>query len=300
MPVLIATNGSSYAEAALRLGAEIAQHSREPLTILTVVKQQTGQPQASIAATLARACEIVGPQSPSLRTRVRVGHPATEIVREAQEGNYDLVIIGERRDRNLMARFLHGSTAVRVVEHAPCPVIVAKGKIGPIRRILVCDSGSRDPSVGLPPAQSQAALQGIGALGGKGPSVLSRFMELPLDPFDGAGEIVVLHVMSQISAGPGVRGKQLRSSTEELLEERAPEGELLQRHIQALDRLGIRARAVVRHGLVVEEILDEVQSGEYDLVVIGAYRGEGWQRILLDDLAHRLVVELDRPVLVVR
>ena len=64
--------------------------------------------------------------------------------------------------------------------------------------------------------------------------------------------------------------------------------------------MGLRARAKVRHGLVVEEILEEVQSEDYDLVVIGAYRGQGWQRILLDDLAHRIVVELDRPVLVVR
>jgi nucleotide-binding universal stress UspA family protein len=56
----------------------------------------------------------------------------------------------------------------------------------------------------------------------------------------------------------------------------------------------------MRHGLVVEEILEEVQSEDDDLVVIGAYRGQGWQRILLDELVHRLVVELDRPVLVGR
>jgi nucleotide-binding universal stress UspA family protein len=130
--------------------------------------------------------------------------------------------------------------------------------------------------------------------------VLNRFLKLSVDLLDGTGEIVVLHVMSQMSAGPGVRGKQLRSGTEELINERAPEGELLQWDIEVLDNLGLHARAKVRHGLVVEEILDEVQSEDYDLVVIGAYRGEGWQRILLDDLAHRLVVELDRPVLVVR
>ena len=106
--------------------------------------------------------------------------------------------------------------------------------------------------------------------------------------------------MSQMSAGPGVRGKQLRSDTEELIEERTPEGELLGRDIEALANLGLCARAQVRHGLVVEEILEEAQGGDYDLVVIGAYRGQGWQRILLDDLAHRIVVELDRPVLIVR
>jgi nucleotide-binding universal stress UspA family protein len=222
---------------------------------------------------------------------VRIGHPATEIVREAQEGGYDLVVVGEGPDHNLVTRFVQGSTAIRVVEHAPCPVIVAKGKIGSLRRILLCDSGSQDPSVGL-----KASLR----IEEAGPSVLCRFTRGLLDLCDGAGEIVVLHVMSQMSAGPGVRGKQLRSDMETLIEERAPEGQLLGRDIEALARLGLGARARVRHGLVVEEILEEARLGDYDLVVIGAHRGQGWQRILLDDLTHRIVVELDRPVLVVR
>lgn len=305
MRVLIATNGSSRSEAALQLGAQIAQGGREPLTILTVIKHEADRPPAPVDVILARACEIVRPQFPDVRTRVRIGHPATEIVREAEEGGYDVVIVGERPNRNLMARFLLGSTAVRVVEHAPCAVIVAKGRIGPLRCVLLCDSGSTDPLVGLPVASLPStapptASPGMRGTGGARPTVLSRFTELPADMLDGTGECVVLHVMSQISAGPGVKGKQLRSDTEELLQERAPEGLLLQRDVEALDRLGIRARAKVRHGLVVEEILEEVRNGDYDLVVIGAYRGHGWQRILLDDLAHRLVVELDRPVLVVR
>jgi nucleotide-binding universal stress UspA family protein len=228
---------------------------------------------------------------------VRIGHPATEIVREAEDGNYDLVIVGEGSNRHLMRRVLLGSTVIRVVEHAPCPVIVAKGKIDPIRRVLLCDSGSRDPSVGLPSASPPSAAIGKSEAG---PSVLSRFVELPIDLLDGTGEMVVLHVMSQISAGPGVNGEHLRNSAERLIVERAPEGELLQRDIAALEAIGIHARAKVRHGLVVDEILQEVRGQDYDLVVIGAYRGVGWQRILLDDLAHRLVVELDRPVLVVR
>jgi nucleotide-binding universal stress UspA family protein len=295
MSVLVAVDGSLHTKLTLRLGAQIAQQGREPLTILTVIRPGADRPPAAINEILARACEAVQPLVPDVRTRARVGHPATEIVREAEEGGYALVIVGQRPNRNLVKRFLQGSTAVRVVEHAPCPVIVAKGKIGSIQRILLCDSGSRDPSVGLP-----STTHGTGRTGEAPPSVLSRFIMLPVDLLDGYGEIVVLHVMSQMSAGPGVKGKQLRSEMEELINERAPEGELLQRDIDALDRLGLRAHAKVRHGLVVEEILSEVQNEDYDLVVIGAYRGEGWQRILLDDLAHRLVVELDRPVLVVR
>ncbi|KPK03289.1 MAG: universal stress protein UspA, partial [Anaerolineae bacterium SG8_19] len=36
-----------------------------------------------------------------------------------------------------------------------------------------------------------------------------------------------------------------------------------------------------------------------DLLVIGAHRQAGWQRFLLDDLTHQIVVRADRPVLVV-
>jgi nucleotide-binding universal stress UspA family protein len=51
---------------------------------------------------------------------------------------------------------------------------------------------------------------------------------------------------------------------------------------------------------VVNEILAEVRENSCDLVVIGAHRGQGWRRILLDDLAHQIIAGVDRPVLVVR
>lgn len=292
MPVLAAIDGSWHTDAALRVAAQIAQRGREPLTILTVIRPRGSWVPLPLDEVVNRIGGMGLPELPDVRTKVRAGHPATEIVREAEEGEYDLVVVGQRQGRNMVARFLTGSTAIRVVEHAPCPVIVAKGKAGPIQHILLCDSGSDDPTVGLP-----TNMHGTGR---PVPPVLSRFTLLPLDLLNGTGEIVVLHVMSQMSAGPGVQGKQLRSDSDQLINEHAPEGELLERDIEALNRMGLRARAKVCHGLVIEEILDEARRGDYDLVVIGAYRGEGWQRILLDDLAHRIIVELDRPVLVVR
>jgi nucleotide-binding universal stress UspA family protein len=282
MRVLIATTGSSHEEVALHLGAQIARQGRVPLTVLTVARHDTDRSEAE--GVLSRVRKLLQANDLEVQIRLRTGNPAVEIVREAEDGSYDLVLVGESTERNLLRRFLQGSTAVRVVEHAPCAVIVAKGKAGPIRRILLCDSGAQNNAI-----QHKA-----------GPSLLSRFTAELTGLLTGDERIVVLHVMSQISAGPGVAGKQLRSNARELIDEHAPEGELLLEDLTALERLGVRARAEVRHGLVVDEILAEAQSGDYDLVAIGAYRGEFWQRILLDDQAHRILVQLDRPVLVVR
>ncbi|MBI1878311.1 MAG: universal stress protein [Chloroflexi bacterium] len=273
MRLLIATGGSPHSEVALRLGTQIARHASVTPTVLTVIKGEMNRARATLI--LARACELLKPELSDLQTKVRLGQAAEEIIQEAKEGDYDLIIVGERRDHDLVTRFL-GSTAKRVIEHAPCPVIVAKGKSGPIHRILLCDSG----------AESQ--------------SLLNRFTERLPALVEGEVEVTVLHVMSQITAGPGVPGKQLRANAEELIQAHTPEGELLERDIQILEQSNLHPQAKVRHGLVVDEILAEARSGDHDLVVIGAHRGAGWERLLLDDLARQIIEQMDRPVLVLR
>jgi nucleotide-binding universal stress UspA family protein len=155
-------------------------------------------------------------------------------------------------------------------------VIIAKGKIGPINRILLCDSGAESASL------------------------LNRFTtqlnRLATDEID----LTVLHVMSQITAGPGVPGRQLRAEAEELIAEQAPEGELLAQDIHLLSRHQLYPQAKIRHGFVVEEIVEEARGGDYDLVVIGTNQEEGWRRFLLDDLAQQIIKEVDRPILVIR
>jgi nucleotide-binding universal stress UspA family protein len=278
MKILMATGGSAHSEVALHFGAHILHTSRASITptVVTVARDNTGRPHAEAILALARSCQLLELSSPKLQTKIRIGHPAEEIIREAEEGNYDLIIVGERQHHGLKTRFLLGSTAIRVVEHAPCPVIIAKGKIGPLQRILLCDSGVESPSL------------------------LNRFSTQLAGLIKGEEEVTVLHVMSQISAGPSVIGPELQASAEELIQNHTPEGALLERDIEILQRLHFHPQPKVRHGLVVNEILQEAQSEDYNLVVIGAFRGQGWRRILLDDLAHQIITKVDRPVLVVR
>ena len=276
MKILMATGGSPHSEAAIGFGSCILHSCRteKAVTVLTVIKREADYAQANLILNHAR--QLLASEAETVQTKVRVGHPAEEIIREAEEGVYGLLIVGEREHHKLMTRFLLGSTASRVVEHAPCPVIVAKGQIGPVHRILLCDSDVDHPSVA------------------------NRFTRQLAGLIRGDEKITILHVMSQIGAGPGVSGAQLRAEAKTLIAEQAPEGKLLEQDVQILAELGIHPRPKVRHGLVVDEILAEAREGEYNLVVIGTGPGQGWRRILLDDLAHQIITKMDRPVLVMR
>ncbi len=60
------------------------------------------------------------------RASVRDGISAhAEIVKAATEGNIDLIMLGTQ-GRTGLAHLLIGSTAERVVRHAPCPVLVVR------------------------------------------------------------------------------------------------------------------------------------------------------------------------------
>jgi nucleotide-binding universal stress UspA family protein len=283
MRILLATNGSVSSERALRLGAQIGRRARKTPTVL-IVTTPGSKASPDPEAVLQRAREILSADEIEVTLKVRSGKAAPEIVAEAGEGDYDLVIVGEGRGGHGLNRKSVGSTAMRVVEEAPCPVLVAKGEARSIRRILLCDSGLGGLGTGVEPHTS----------------LVQRFMARLADLLAGDETVTILHVMSQISAAPGVRGKQLRASADELMRERAPEGDVLTEDVEWLDRARVQPRAEVRHGLVVDEILKEARSGNYDLVVIGAHRGEPWQRLLLEDLACKIVQRIDRPVLVVR
>lgn len=57
---------------------------------------------------------------------VEPGDPADRICAVADEGRYDLVVLGSH-GRSALGRFLLGSVSDRVVHHAPCSVMVVRG-----------------------------------------------------------------------------------------------------------------------------------------------------------------------------
>jgi nucleotide-binding universal stress UspA family protein len=98
-----------------------------PAPPLAVVQDETTQASLheSAAKELGKWRDAIGSQA-MVRASVRNGLSAhAEIVNAAAEGNIDLIVLGTR-GRTGLAHLLIGSTAERVVRHAPCPVLVVR------------------------------------------------------------------------------------------------------------------------------------------------------------------------------
>ncbi|MEW6047912.1 MAG: universal stress protein, partial [Bacillota bacterium] len=60
-----------------------------------------------------------------LETRLEVGHPADRILAFAGQSGADLIVMG-RRGLSGVSRWVLGSVSDRVLQHAPCPVLVVR------------------------------------------------------------------------------------------------------------------------------------------------------------------------------
>lgn len=135
--ILVAIDGSEWSDHAFEKALELAALAGATLTALAVEG-----PLPAYAATIGEVDEVKREKDVFFRklaaaaqsrgaeagvevdVDVRPGHPAELISRVAEDGRYDLIVLGHRghfvRDRLL------GSTADRVAEHAHCPVMIVR------------------------------------------------------------------------------------------------------------------------------------------------------------------------------
>lgn len=134
--ILVPTDFSDASRKALRYAQKFAEQFGASLTLLYVLEpfRYDGLAVPSVdvkpvlknvtnkLATLAQEeIEELVPVNPLVQT----GNPYQEIVTAARERNIDLIIISTHGYTGLKHLWL-GSTAERVVRHAPCPVLVVR------------------------------------------------------------------------------------------------------------------------------------------------------------------------------
>jgi nucleotide-binding universal stress UspA family protein len=135
--ILVAIDGSTASDHALRMAVELAALTGARLTALAVegplpayaatvgeVEEAKHEKDADFGRLAARAQGVAERAGVELHVDVRAGHAAELIVRSARELQVDLVVVGHRG--HALRDHLLGSTASRVAEHAECPVMIVR------------------------------------------------------------------------------------------------------------------------------------------------------------------------------
>lgn len=270
MHFLICSDGSAQAERAMRVGALLAAGCEAEVTLLGII-ETPGKPD-QILESLKRGQALLADKKIQAEMATKAGDPIAEIVRRTEQVHYDLVVIGAVR-KEARGPFWMSSKSYKIIKEIKPPVLSVAGKSGAIKRIILCSGGKSyiDNAVSL----TGRLARGIGAT------------------------VTLLHVMPDLpaiySSLPlmAVTSDALLSSGSEL-------GVNLRSEKQALEAQGVTTNVVLRHGPVLEEILREIHTGTYDLVVTGSALSRNLRSYVLGDVSREIVNRTTCAVLVVR
>jgi nucleotide-binding universal stress UspA family protein len=142
--ILVAVDGSDASDLALDYAMDLAKAFSGSLTILTVQEPLTPAPPPTMPPAIVESYmkEVVvyhdsiiekalnrvkeSRRKVEVKTLIAKGLAWEKIVEECRNGGHDIVVIGSRGLGGLKGLFL-GSVSKRVVEEAPCPVLIVKG-----------------------------------------------------------------------------------------------------------------------------------------------------------------------------
>lgn len=135
--ILVAIDGSEASDRAFAKAVELALLTRAHLTALAIegplpayaatvaeVEEVKREKDAFFGGLAARARAQAERAGVDVEIELRAGHAAEAISRFAAAGGYDLVVLGHRG--HFLRDHLLGSTADRVAEQAPCPVMIVR------------------------------------------------------------------------------------------------------------------------------------------------------------------------------
>jgi nucleotide-binding universal stress UspA family protein len=270
--LLICTDGTPASDAATGFGTQLAIALQAGVTVVEAPagrpwERLTSQASQAVRQSLAEAglaCDIV----------VRTETPRRAIAAQSHAMAYDIVIVGLLERGNRLRRWLRGPSTRRVLQDVAAPVLVVGADRSMIRRILLCSSDLWYPEENIRIVGEIAAAT--------------------------RAEVTLLYVVPTPTMDYPVPNR----TDEEwgaLLTTDTPQSRNLKAGRQALVDRGIPTTLSLRHGQVIDQIMDEIHTGEYDLVALGStYAAQSLHRYFVSSIMDRVVEHAHRPVLVVR
>ena len=297
MRILLATDGSRAADQARDLVAALPWREGGRVRIVSVAPTRTDllggpwtvdvlldadQLEEEVLRVHRDALEAAEREISSARSDVVIepvlirGRAASAIVDEARTMPADLIVVGHRGHGRWESMLL-GSVSSEVVDHAPCPVLVARDeRLGPV---VFADDGS--PSA----RTAEAVLTSWPLFTGLPVTVLTVAEE----GFQYAAALAPL-LYSEAMAQYADSTQQLERIARE--ENEAAAGRLRE--------AGFQATGLIRDGDPAHEIVAVARELEAGLIVVGTRGRTGMRRLILGSVARNVLLHAPCSVLVVR
>ncbi len=269
MKMLICVSSLPYAEATLLFGGLIAEIENADVTLMTVAHNVAERPLADEMLFQAQSLLTI----PNVKIEVCLGSAAAGILNQAEQGNYDLIVIGAHILSGFFDRFVT-SIMKEVAMKATTNVLVVKEKRSNLNRILIC-TAAHEPDHAL-------VYEGARLAKRTGAEVVILFVTEPLPRM-----YTGLETMEETLV--------------ELLQTNTTQARELKWSAQYFVDAGVKAKIKLRRGIVTDEIHHEINAGDYDLVVIGAQaKNYFWNELLVGNITGDIVELSKSSVLVVR
>ena len=277
--ILLATDFSARSDRAMRRATMLARRHEAVLTLAHVVDDDL--PADLLRAQVAAAQPLLEQSAATIEAHDQVaaaaaaltGDPATAILREADEIDADLIILGDHR-RRLRDVFV-GTTAERIVSRSTRPVLIAAGvPTAPYQRALV--SLDLEPPAG---------------------AMTQRFLDLGLVEPD---EIVAFHAFDAPAKGMMHRAMSAPDAIHDYVrgEDRRARARL-KRFVLGTDLRGSRWTTAPINGSAPRAINEAAAGERASLIVMGTSQRRGLERLVLGSVAEQVIATADRDVLVI-
>ncbi|CCF85270.1 universal stress protein [Nitrolancea hollandica] len=300
--ILVPLDGSQLAETAIPMAVTLSRVTGAEIVLLRVLEEMR-----PIYDTECREVIWVDPANPrlellapeilqptvtrlaqeglSVQAVIRLGDPRTEIIDEAERHPAPVIVMASH-GRGGLSRVLLGSVATRVLQAAPCPVLIVRARA----------AGQQPETV---------TLKSI-AVPLDGSKLAEQALDIAAPLARAAGATIHLVRVAEtyyeiVSPPPEVFTQPIAKPTLEMFERLENEAEeYLAATAERLEQESIPVTWEVLSGDPGKELLDYVDRARPDLMVITTHGRGGLSRWFYGSIADKLVTASEVPVLLVR
>jgi len=135
--ILVAFDGSDSALRALAHALDLGRLANAPVAIVAIaeipnyadsrleVNGELDNERHHMHKLVKDVLKRVKTEGVTISTEVRIGHPSNVIRKMVADGNYDLIVLGDKGHSTLVSMFL-GTTAYNISRKVPCSVLLVK------------------------------------------------------------------------------------------------------------------------------------------------------------------------------